>query len=393
MYFPYVAKEVIRRKGRTVTNLLAVAVLIAMPVILTSIMNGYTAAFYLPFKSSGVDLVVEKSSETGDALSGSIRLPFGKGLFDEEEVSQISELEHVEDSAKALIVWQFDQGKFITVEGLDPESFIGEKLKAGVTSGRFLEVTDGDGIVVEKHFAKFYGAEVGDDLPLGNSTFHIVGVVTAEEESQVSAQNVYMNLADAQRLLGVGGYSQLYLRLDNLSSETAVRSAISNVDSQAVVMSGSSIASSLSNAVSVYNRFRTLGAAILILVVAFILFQVSASGLLSRRREIGAMQSVGWTQKDIRRQVISEVIFSTLLGCILGVIASLIVVAAIGSVSVQASLPGALSNELSSLTADLKVSLSTAAEFSGLAFIVSVVVSLILGKRISRIKPLANIRS
>ena len=96
-----------------------------------------------------------------------------------------------------------------------------------------------------KHFAKFYGIKLGDGLSFGNTNFEVVGIVSAQDESQVSATNVYMNLGDAQKLLGTDGYSELYVKLDGLSSEGTVRSAISRVSPSAVVISADSIAASL----------------------------------------------------------------------------------------------------------------------------------------------------
>jgi len=58
---PYLFKELTRRKGRSLTNILAVAVLVAIFVVLTSIMNAYADAIYLPFKDIGADMIVQKS--------------------------------------------------------------------------------------------------------------------------------------------------------------------------------------------------------------------------------------------------------------------------------------------------------------------------------------------
>lgn len=393
MYLPYVVKELVKRKGRAITNLLAVSVLVALPIILTSVVNGYTTAVYLPFKGVGADMVVQKSASTSDTPTGLLRLPFGKGLFPTNEVDAISTIPHVEAVSPALILWQFDSGKFISIEGIELAGFVSNRLKSGTASGRFLESSDGDKVVVEKHFAKFYGLKVGDSLKLGDAPFQIVGTVAVEGESQVSAQNIYMNLADAQKLLGTADYSHLYLIMDSLSSEDAVRSQISRIDPQAVTVTANSIATSLSNAVSIYKKFQALGAAILALIVAFILFQVNITGLLERRREVGVMQTVGWTRNDVSRQVIAEVILNTVWGCIVGLAASVAVVGAIGSVSVQANLPGGLSNDLTTLTAPLAVSVTNAVEFSIFALAVSMVVSLFIVRRISGMKPLTNIRN
>lgn len=394
MHFTYLIKELARRKGRTITNVLAVAVLVAILVVLASVMNAYATAIYLPFKDMGADLIVQKSAKQAtDTPTSSIRLPFGKGIFAWEEINNISAIEHIVDISPALTLWQFDKGKFISIEGLEPDSFRGKKMSSWVTSGRFLTDSDRNKIVVEKHFAKFYGVKPGDRLKLGNTTFDIIGLVAAQDESQVSATNIYMNLDDAQKLLGANGYSQLYVRLDALSSEDTVRSAISHIDASAVVVSGNSIGASLGNMVKIYDRFHILGSAILALIVAFILFQVNTTGLLERRRDIGIMQAVGWTRKNIGAQIVSEVFLQTILGCILGIVVSFLILSVIGSIGIQANLPGGLSNDLSSLTVPLVVSTPAIGQFSMLALAISTVVSLFLVRRVSGTTPLTNLKS
>ncbi len=394
MDFTYLIKELARRKSRTITNLLAVAVLVSILVILTSVMNAYTTAIYLPFKNAGTDLIVQRSgSQATNTPTASIRLPFGKGVFDEDEISNISAINHIEDISKALTLWQFDKGKFISIEGLEPDSIVGERLKSGLTSGRFLEFTGGDSIVVEKHFAKFYHLKVGSSLKLGDLNFQVVGIVATQDESQVSATNIYMNLNDAQKLLETNGYSQLYVRLDAMSSEDMVRTEIGRIDTSAIITSSSSIAASLGNVIKIYERFHILGSAILALIAAFILFQVNATGLLERKRDIGIKQAVGWTRKNIGAQVVSEVFVQTILGCIVGVVISFVTLSAIGSIGIQANLPGGLSNDLSSLTVPLSISIPAIGQFSLLALFISTVVSLFLVKRVSGMKPLSNLRS
>jgi putative ABC transport system permease protein len=159
-----------------------------------------------------------------------------------------------------------------------------------------------------------------------------------------------------------------------------------------VVISGNSVAASLGNMVRIYSRFHLLGSAILALVIAFILFQVNATALLERRRDIGIMQAVGWTRMNIGTHVVSEVLILTVVGCILGVIGSLIISAAIGSIGIQVGVAGGLSNELSTLTVPLAVSPAAIGRFSALALAISVAVSVFLVRRASGMKPLANLR-
>jgi putative ABC transport system permease protein len=390
----YLLKEFTRRKGRTLTNLLVVAFLVAIFVVLTSITNAYSQAIYLPFQNVGVDMVIHKSApQSTESLTDSIRLPFGSGVFDQAEIDNIAASNHVEDISKTLILWRFDKGEFTSIEGLEPGSYIGEKYRSWVTSGRFLQAGEEHKAVVEKHFARFYGLNLGDNLLLGNTPFEIIGIVSAEEESQVSATNMYINLPDAQTLLDTNGYSQLYVKLDSLSSEDAVRSEISGIDKNAVIVSGSSIAASVSNVVKIFERFRLIFLAIVAVIMALILFQVNTSSLMERRKDIGILQTVGWTKANISRQIVSEIFVQTLLGFILGTVISLLVVVGIGSISVQAQISQGLGNNLSVLTAPVVLSGAAVVQFLVLTLAISTIVSLFLSRQLARMKPLANLRN
>ena len=393
MYFSYLIKELTRRKGRTITNLLVVAVLVAVFVVLTSVMNAYTEAVYLPFKDVGVDMVIQKSAvQFSEAPTASIRLPFGKGVFYQSEIDQIAASRHIKSISKALVLWRFDQGKFISIEGLEPDSFTGKKYGSWVTSGRFFQADESAKAIAEKHFARFYGLKLGDTISLDDVPFEIIGVLATQEESQVSATNLYINLPDAQMLLDSEGYSQLYINLDTLSSEDIVRSEVSQIDKDAIVVSGSSIAASLGNVIKIYQRFQLLTLAIIAVILSLILFQVNATSLMERRKDIGVLQSVGWTRANISRQIVSEIFLQTILGFVLGIIVSVITIAGIGSINIQVSAFQSLSNTLSTLTAPLVVSLAAVIQFLILILGIAIIVSLFLTRRLSGMKPLDNLR-
>jgi putative ABC transport system permease protein len=389
----YLTRELTRRKGRLFTNLLAVAILVAIFIVMTSVMNAYSDAVYLPFKDIGADMIVQKSvARPSDNLTGAIQLPFGKGLFDQASVDKISALPHVKDISRALVLWRYDKGKFITIEGFEPGSFIGARYNSWVSSGRVLNAGEHNAALVEKHFAKFYGLKPGDKLQLGASSFQVIGVVAVEDKSQVSATNVYINLADAQSLLGTTGYSQLYIRLDALSSEKAILSAVSGVDRDAMALSSSSIAASLGNYMDIYEKYRLLVLFILAAILALVLFQVNTASLMERRRDIGVLQTVGWTKRNISAQIVSEVFIQTILGFILGLIASVLTLVAIGSISLQTRLSTGLGNDLTTLSAPLQLSGSAVWEFFLLTLVISVALSFFLSGKLAGMKPVDNLR-
>ncbi|MGA9047844.1 MAG: ABC transporter permease [Dehalococcoidia bacterium] len=389
----YLVRELTRRKGRLFTNLLAVVILVAIFIVMTSVMDAYAAAVYLPFKDIGADMIVQKSvTRPTENQTNSIQLPFGKGVFSQSTVDQISALPHVEDVSRSLVLWRYDKGKFITIEGFEPNSFVGARYSSWVTSGRALNAGDHNAALLEKHFANFYRLKPGDKLQLGSSSFQVVGVIAVEDKSQVSATNVYINLTDAQALFGTSGYSQLYVRLDSLSSEKAIRSEVTGVDKDAMALSPSSIAASLGNYMDIYEKYQLLVLFILAAILALILFQVNTASLMERRKDIGVLQTVGWTKRDISAQITSEVFIQTILGFILGLVASALTLVAVGSISLQTRLSTGLGNDLTTLSAPLQLSGSAAWEFFLLTIIISIALSFFLSGKLAGMKPVDNLR-
>ncbi len=390
----YLYKELTRRKARSLTSILAVAILVAIFLVLTSVMNAYSAAIYLPFQGIGTDMIVQKSvSRPAENLTGSIQLPFGKGIFDTSTVDRITALPHVKEVSRALLLWRYDKGKFITIEGIDPASFTGLKYSSWITAGRALQQGDRGTAVTEKHFAKFYGLKPGDSLQLGDYSFDIVGTVAVEDKSQVSATNVYISLADAQQLYGKSGCSQLYIRLDSLSAERVVRSEITQVDHDALTLSSSSIAASLGNYTDIYEKYQFLAVIIIALILSLILFQVNTAALRERRHDIGILQAVGWTRQNISSQIVVEIFIQTLLGFLLGLLISLAILLSVGSISVQAKLSQGLGNDLTTLAAPLQLSITATAEFLALVIVISVALSWLLSRRLAAMKPVDNLKN
>jgi putative ABC transport system permease protein len=234
---------------------------------------------------------------------------------------------------------------------------------------------------------------LGDSLLLGNTPFEIIGILSAQEQSQISATNLYINLADAQILLDTKGYSQLYIKLDALSSEDTVRSEVSQIDKDAVVVSGSSIAASVSNVIKIYQKFRLLALAIIAIILALILFQVNTTSLMERRKDIGILQTVGWTKANISRQIVSEIFVQTMFGFVLGIMISILILVGIGSISVQAQVSQSLDNNLSTFTAPLVLSIAAIAQFFILTLGISIIVSFFLSRQLAHMKPLLNLKN
>jgi ABC-type lipoprotein release transport system permease subunit len=391
MYVPYIIKEVFRRRSRTLTNVMTVAVIIAMLISITSIMNAYTSAIYLPFKDVGSDIILQRSHNSTNLTSG-IRLPFEKGTFKDSEIAGISTLGHVQEVSKSLVLWDFNKTGFTSIEGIETNTSVGKKLGSWVDQGRFINAVDNNKAVLESHFAKFNHLKVGNNVTLGSKTFEVVGILKIGEGSPTFSSNAYIKSSDAQSISGIKEYDQLYLKVDDISNEEAVKVEISQIDPQIMVISGNYISASLSNVSNIYSTFYWVGVSVMVLIAILVLFKVNAMALLERRRDIAILQAVGWMRMDITQQILLEISLQTMLGFILGAIASLAVIILLGTISIQSASSG-LESTPTTITMPLAFPLGSAAEDLGLCIIVSLLVSYLLAKRVAMIKPSENLRS
>ena len=216
MYLKYIFKELVKRKSKTATIVLTVAIVTSILFLFSGVMNAYSTGIYKPFEDNGSDMVLQKSVNATKKSNSDIRMPFGKGLFSKEEISEIKSLVHVQDISGSLILWSFDKDGFVSIEGLEDDSEIFHKKASQIYKGRFLK-NEGEA-VVEKHFAKFNNWIVGSNISLGDKTFKVVGTLSSEE-GQVFSSNIYIKAEDAYNLFGTDGFNQIYLKIDELSSE------------------------------------------------------------------------------------------------------------------------------------------------------------------------------
>ena len=391
MYPPYVFKELSRRKARTTTNVLTVAAIVALLLSANSILAAYSSAIYLPFRNTGSDMIVYQSDNAAKSSESKITTPFGKGIFSLKQVTNISSLKHVQDISKTLVLWYFGREGFVSMEGIDPTSFLGAKLSSWVNAGNFITQNDGGQVAVETHFANFHHLRVGGNITVGDAMFTVKGLIKTKDESNLLASNIYLTLPEAQRLGGVEGCNQLYLKIDDLSNEQLVKSEILRIDDRAVAMSGSSISASLGNLAKAYDDFQWIGLGVMTLIAGLVLFKVNAAVLLERKRDIAVLRSVGWTKKEITGQIVSEVLLQVVLGFTVGVLTSIALTVILGSVSVE--IPSISLEKPAPVTLPLFLSPITTLNYFAATIITCLLVSYLLARNILAIKPSENLRS
>ena len=191
-------------------------------------------------------------------------------------------------------------------------------------------------------------------------------------------------------LIGNRKINQIYLSLDELSNEELVKNEIKKLDKDIITVSANSISASLSNVINIYRKFYYLGTGIIVLIVVLILLKINTINLLERKKDIGILRAVGWTKKNITKQITTELFIQTIVGFFLGLIISFIILSLFGQINIQTAGSG-LNKAVVSIP--ISIPLTSIIEYFIMILAISLLVSFILAKKISEIKPSENLRS
>jgi putative ABC transport system permease protein len=443
MNYSYVLKELRHHHNRTLVNILGIGIGIALFVSINAVSTAYQKAVSLPFKNLGADIVVQRpekravdSGQPPASMRG-IRLPFSNQLLPSQDLEKLKTVEGVDSMASSLLLWEFDKGGFRTIMGVDlTQPSLGPvKVKEWLKEGRFPQ-KDGE-VVLEKHYAKFQHKKIGDAVEINGHPFSVVGLLEIKEGSQIASANIYLPLQDAQGLLGgessgvnpvrnssgalnpagiilksspaveqrgiiSNGVNIVYLRLKNPSLLSQVKTSIARqLNGVSVTSSDSSLelmggVSKISDQFSFIVSLIALGGAIFLIVKAML------SNLVERSREIGILKAVGWTERDVQKQLMGEVFLQSLLGGVFGILMGYFFSYLLGFLSVPVSTPWEL-NLLPAFAKDtaaaaqtvrlpVRISAGLTAISLALSLVAGGMASYVMGKRTARMKPAEILR-
>lgn len=411
MDYHYVLKELRHHHNRTLVNVVGIAVGIALFVSINAVSTAYQKAVSLPFKNLGADLVVQRperrtmsSAQAPESMRG-IRLPFSNQPLPSEDLRKLASIPGVGAMASSLLLWEFDQGGFRTIMGLDlSQPSLGPvKVKEWLEEGRFPQ-QEGE-VVLEKHYAKFHHTKLGDKMKVGDRDFTVVGLLEIKEGSQIASANIYLPLADAQKLLGeeFKGVNVVYLRLKNPSLLSQVKTEIARQLNGVSVTSSDSFLELMGGVSKISDQFSLLISIIALGGAISLIIKTMLANLVARSSEIGILKAMGWTERDVQKQLMGEALVQSLAGGIFGLIIGYGVSFLLGFASIPVSTPWEINllpalaksaESAASAAVRLPVSLSLGliAAALALSLLTGALASYFMGRRTSRMKPVDILR-
>jgi len=411
MNYSYVLKELRHHHNRTLVNILGIGIGIALFVSINAVSTAYQKAVSLPFKNLGADLVVQRpekravdSGQPPASMRG-IRLPFSNQLLPSQDLEKLKTIEGVDSMASSLLLWEFDKGGFRTIMGVDlAQPILGPvKVKDWLKEGRFPQ-KDGE-VVIEKHYAKFQHKKMGDTLEINGRPFTVIGLLEIKEGSQIASANIYLPLQDAQNLLGgeSGGVNIVYLRLKNPSLLSQVKTSIAKQLNGVSVTSSDSSLELMGGVSKISDQFSFIVSLIALGGAVFLIVKAMLSNLVERSREIGILKAVGWTERDVQKQLMGEVFLQSLLGGVFGILMGYFFSYLLGFLSIPVSTPWelnllpAFAKDTAAAAQTVRLPVSISAGLTGISLALSLVAggmaSYVMGKRTARMKPAEILRN
>ncbi len=458
MNYSYVLKELRHHHNRTLVNILGIGIGIALFVSINAVNTAYQKAVSLPFKNLGADIVVQRpekraveSTQPPTSMRG-IRLPFSNQLLPSEDLEKLKAIEGVDSMASSLLLWEFDKGGFRTIMGVDlTQPSLGPvKVKDWLKEGRFPQ-TEGE-VVIEKHYAKFQHKKIGDAVEINGHPFSVVGLLEIKEGSQIASANIYLPLQDAQTLLGgeqgvnpvrsssgalnsafrggapygaepgiilnsnpatdgtpeqrgiiSNGVNVVYLRLKSPSFLSQVKTNIGRQINGVSVSSSDSSLELMGGVSKISDQFSFVVSIIALGGAFFLIIKAMLCNLVERSREIGILKAVGWTEKDVQKQLMGEVFLQSLLGGVLGIVMGYFFSYLLGFLSIPVSTPWelnllpAFAKDTAAAAQSVRLPVSISAGLTAISLVLSLVAggmaSYVMGKRMSRMKPAEILRN
>jgi len=408
MNYRYALKELRRRHYRTLVNILGIAVGIGLFVSINAVSTAYQKAVSLPFKNLGADIVVQvperrtmDSSRPAVSMRG-VRLPFSNQLIPAGDVRKLKSIEGVGAMSASLLLWEFDQGGFRTIMGVDlSQPNLGPvKVKEWLEEGRFPQ-KEGE-VVLEKHYAKFHRTKLGYTMKIGGRDFTVVGLLEIREGSQIASANIYLPLDDARKLLGGApdSVNVAYLRLKNPALLSRVKTRIAGMINGASVTSSDSFLELMGGVSRISDQFTLLTSIIALGGAIFLIIKTMLANLVARSSEIGILKAVGWTERDVQKQLLGEALIQSLAGGFLGLILGYAVSYLLGFIAIPVTMPWevnllpamAKSAEPTVVRLPVSVSAGLMAVALALSLLTGALASYFLGRRTSRMKPVDILR-
>ena len=350
----YLMKELYYQKRRTLMSILGLAVGIALLIVLNALSLAYRQAAQAPLKEIGADITVQRAGDVPKDLTGPV-FPCSAVTIRKNEVEKIRNLPGVRGIGTGLLLWVFDPNRAMIVLGIEQENSIGPAiLRSSVTEGRFFTGGKPEAMV-ESAYARQFGIRLGDALSVSGGKYPVVGFVDASRAAKIAVANVYLPIAEAQRLaassqelqsvspFAPGDVNLLFIKAEQEQITGLAAAMKGMLGNKATVATPDSFLKLLGSLFALSDKFTLAASLIAIIIAVLIAFKTMAGNIAERSREIGVLKAVGWTNRNVVSQLLAESIIQCFLAGILGLLIAFVAAFGLSFLKVNIPIPWEMS--------------------------------------------------
>jgi putative ABC transport system permease protein len=340
-FFTLAAKNLARRRGRTLLTVLGVAIAVSVLFSLLALNSGYEKELNREVNSLGVHILAVPKGCPYEAASLIIHGGVIPKYLSDLDLDNVSRIQGVE-LATPMLMHQFlkkdetGQSTPHIIYGIRMEEM--KKLKPWWTvQGRFFDDNETNVMLVGRDLADKENLSVGQVLPVGprKESFTIVGILdrTGDQDDQFH----FFPLQEAQRVFSKEGLiTTIAVKVGDVSRIANVSQEMEKIpDIQVVTMT--QVMGTIMNLAGSARSLLLTVIAIALIISAFGIINTLLMSVNERTREFGMMKAIGASGLDIGKIVLAETVFITLAGGIIGTVA-----AVVGSTLIEGFVKGML---------------------------------------------------
>lgn len=355
---------------------LAVTSMIVLVCILLAARQGsakildHTGTHFVVF-SPDVGLCGPCSAALGKKVNSEGFVAFGTltNIMPHEFAEKIDNLSTIAAAAPHL-QYRFrdpNDGYLFTIGGFDLENTMVVRTTCcaatDIVNGRFLAEDDKNKVLLEQAYAQLRQLDVDDTITIAQEEFSVIGIINPG--IRPAKADIYMKYEDAERLIS----SQLpNVPIQNMANLILVEVAKSTEQNQAIKAVNSLYPDLMISSYACYKpasrarQINTTSITMLIIVIGFLTMLLAIvsqlTSLVERRRELGILKTIGFSNRQIMGQIILESILQTAIGSTAAALIVILILPAILMKPLQAmniTLSGALWLQISIIAVGLSL--------------------------------------
>ena len=342
----FALRELKRRKLRTLTNILGYTLAVAIMVMLVNAIVYSKQMADRILASTGTHFIASVPANLPFCSQEnicSLKIPENKDegfvvygvpteLISVKFIDEVRKINAVKDASKSLLYrFRNDKGEISSIAGFDPSNDVSVATttcsKTDVINGRFLLPNDKGKVMLEEAYAKFLGFKSGDRLNIGKDQFLVIGIVNAGIRPAKS--DIYMHFNEAERIINKRmGNTPIH----NEANVILVETKSSKLQEEAISSMKKLLPNLVFSSYACYRPAATVmgineNSAYLLLIIIGVstialALRSQLSSVIERRRDIGILKTIGWTDGDVVKQIFFESIIQALIGGLIGCIIS-----------------------------------------------------------------------